>query len=256
MNLATNLPENNRRSDLKIDSPHLFGVLNRLLSRDTSYPDSLLEIELAYSLAKKFGGNKELYFKRKAGSSFNPRAARIPLILLSGYPNAEYKEIILSILCSLLLEDDKNDCIISKTNQSKKSNKSDESESISEITKEKLLKKYLSEFTRIEKIRKFLSISAKSVNESPSHIENFPHDPTPSDIRILVSIFVDKIRHLHLASDYLNTEEMRLLTELCKNEGRTYIGLSGSFFPFYEPVINRWLSRQKDHFYSKQSSRL
>ena len=58
-------------------SPHLLGALERLPS-----PVNLPLLDEAFGWAMQVGGEKELDFTRDPEVSFNPRPARIPLILI------------------------------------------------------------------------------------------------------------------------------------------------------------------------------
>ncbi len=59
-------------------SPNLFGVLSRCNDIEISQ-----KLEFYFALSIKYGGLDELDFKREDGASYNPRPARIALILIN-----------------------------------------------------------------------------------------------------------------------------------------------------------------------------
>ncbi len=56
-------------------SPKLSSLLYK------KFPTQIANIQEAFQIANKYGGCEELFFEREMGVSFNPRAARIPLIM-------------------------------------------------------------------------------------------------------------------------------------------------------------------------------
>jgi hypothetical protein len=76
-------------------SPHLLGALKR----NFRAPDAAL-LEEAFSLAMEIGGENELDFTRAKEASFNPRPARVALILLQEMKVREVATLAAAILAS------------------------------------------------------------------------------------------------------------------------------------------------------------
>jgi hypothetical protein len=172
------------------ESPSLYGKVNRIFG---SIPES---IELAYTIASENGGNNEIWFSRKEGVSFNPRAARIGIVLLEGEKKTSAEILCSGILSSLLyhMESYKN-----------------------------IILNYHSNFKYIADYLDTLNFSKKL---------------HPDNAKVLISLFIDKMRHMHLCSA---EKEERIRKTL--KEAEYYIEISEKFFPFYKPFIEHWIKR-------------
>lgn len=78
-------------------SPHLHSVIQRIFKEDTA-AHALLELSFTHAIEK--GGLNELDFKREEGVSYNPRPARVALILLSNAQVADAEVIAAGMLAS------------------------------------------------------------------------------------------------------------------------------------------------------------
>ena len=78
-------------------SPHLHSVAQRVF-RDE--PAALGIVELSFAHAVSYGGLAELDFEREDGVSFNPRPARVALILLSNAQVTDGEVVAAGILAS------------------------------------------------------------------------------------------------------------------------------------------------------------
>lgn len=78
-------------------SPHLHSVIQRVF-RDAPHAHALLEVSFAHAVEK--GGLTELDFTREEGVSFNPRPARVALILLSNAQVTDPEVIAAGMLAS------------------------------------------------------------------------------------------------------------------------------------------------------------
>lgn len=84
-------------SGLRKASPHLWGALRRLLA-----PEECEQIGRICLLAHRMGGHLELDFEREDGVSYNPRWARVALILMDNCGMRSPTELGAGIAASLL----------------------------------------------------------------------------------------------------------------------------------------------------------
>jgi hypothetical protein len=201
--------------DLEKDSPNLSGKLKRKFQ---VIPE---ECKKAYFLASKLGGNIELDFIREEGVSFNPRAARIGVILTEGLPNITIEQITLGILSTLLNRETLED-------KAKSFDLSQISSHLSEYYQEKFLTLY----------HYFQNLRKNSIDITPMEKE----EEIAKLSQILISLFIDNIRHVHLAS--IDCKKERI--ECYLKRAKTYQAISKKYLPYYTPFIQRWVDRNNN----------
>jgi len=207
------------------ESPHLRNVLSR---KFTQIP---LELDQAFNIAKDLGGNQELDFKREEGVSFNPRSARIVLILLEGNEAVETELIKNALLSSCIKEDStfpddvvnilSSDCIAAM-NSIKKSMAQINQRASSLI---------------LEEDDSFMRCSTSEISDLLDFNLESPN------AQILISLFIDRMRHSHLAKSESKTDTIMKRVR----ESFYYECLSMTYFSYYTPFIKAWRNR----FYSK-----
>lgn len=207
------------------ESPHLRNVLSR---KFTQIP---LELDHAFSLAKEFGGNEELDFIREEGVSFNPRSARIVLILLQADETMQEDDVHNALLSSCIKEDsafpeDVIDSISPKY--------------ISRLRSIKIATKHIKEAASTLNLSQEMSLSETSENKTSNL--SLINLETPN-AQILIALFIDRMRHAHLATI---ERKNGIITQSIK-ESFYYEDLSKTYFPYYTPFIKAWRNR----FYSK-----
>jgi hypothetical protein len=160
-------------------------------------------INESYTLASTHGGNNEIWFTREKGVSFNPRAARIAVILLEGNRTTTPEYVALAVLSSLLAYTDSSKYISSWN-----------------LSNTTLTEKFIM-------MQKEHAFTLKNGNE-----------PSAEFAEIYISLFIDKMRHVHLSRGD-NSALIRETLEEC----RYYIMLSAKYFPYYKPFITHWMNR-------------
>jgi hypothetical protein len=82
---------------IQLHSPHLYGYLTRTYSED-----DLEYLTKAFKISIEHGGLRELDFEREPGVSYNPRPARIGIILLSECKVNDRQILATAFLASVL----------------------------------------------------------------------------------------------------------------------------------------------------------
>ncbi len=189
---------------LKKESPNLYGKILRMYG---SVPEPC---KIAYDFAREHGGNSEIWFTREEGVSFNPRAARVGVILIEGVGSSEavaIETLYLGILSSILIYPDSlkrmEDTIDSK-----------------EISFEKF----------------------RDMHSEYTQLAGHPPDIKPEHAKIFISLFIDKMRHIHLCE----SDKTKLIGETY-GEAKYYHDLSEKHFHYYKPFIAHWMKRYSNH---------
>jgi hypothetical protein len=187
-------------SQLKKLSPHLNGVLNR--SFDEAGRQTI-ETCFNYSVSKS--GTQELDFVREEGVSFNPRQARIGLLLINEADGLVADDIAAGILASSIEAGTVNlesHTIASGNGQSRAIDRF---------------------FLRAEDVEKFIGEAAsasipKELCNIIKRLKDIKDDCSdPALTGILAALWIDRARHLHQSADSKRVEyieDFRLTTEL------------------------------------------
>lgn len=213
--MGTTLTEDLSISLLKNDSPSLHGKIIRLYG---TIPEMCSR---SYEITKKHQGNTELHFTREAGVSFNPRSARIAVILLEGNKEIEPYQISLAILSSLL--------------------ELHSTDSLKLITQElgsELKKSFLDVCNRYQEIITEEKEEFYCEDTAAFHVSGNKDKEEKIQDQILISLFIDKMRHVHLAKE--NKEK---LLQNVRKEAEKYLRISEKQYPYYKPFIEHWLKR-------------
>jgi hypothetical protein len=199
---------------LENDSPNLSGKLKRKFQ---GIPD---DCNKAYYLASELGGNIELDFVREEGVSFNPRSARVGVILTEGVPHPSIEQLTLGILSTLL-------------------HKAGSFE-ISQISSQ-LSEDYKEKFLSLRAC--FEYIENNSIEKEPLYNE----ESLTEFAQILLALFIDDMRHVHLAP--LESREEKIGWYL--KRAKTYENISKKYSPYYTPFIEKWVDRNNENFGKK-----
>jgi hypothetical protein len=195
------LTKDNEFSLLKKEAPGLSGRIFRTYGL---IPENCHH---AYELAAIHGGNNEIWFIREEGSSYNPRAARIAVILLQGSSDTSAEILCLGMLSSLLIYPD----------------------SVQRIENH--------DFPDNRIFQDFISLC----NYFKADL-NVKTQISPWYIKIYISLFIDKMRHVHLSDGDISS----LIRETI-HEAEHYLHLSEKHFPYYKPYIDKWINRFSNH---------
>ena len=182
-------------------SPHLAGVLKRLLCKD-----DLAALEIVFSAAVELGAESELDFVRKAESSYNSRPARIPLLLIN-----EEKLSNLDILAAAMAS-----CV--------QSHKRDD---------------FRLERALPMRSREILQACALPIGALQG-VDAAADRETKHEAAVLISaLWLDRMRHLHLAEDPL---VQSLRGTLCE-ETTAYIELARVHTKRLHLLLEAWQTR-------------
>ena len=197
------------------DSPSLYNKIKRLFN---SVPEIC---EFSYSLAIKYKGNDEIGYIRDPDASYNPRAARIGVIFLEPYLKIKNEDLIprpspelisLAILSSTLLTCYKN-----------------------EIIKEKILDELIE--------NKSLADNYTSLYKDYIFTETRQEITNNINAIMLISLFIDRMRHFHIEKKMLSEIESEKLNVKIQLDAKYYLTLCEKFFPYYSAFINHFSKR-------------
>lgn len=184
---------------LKELSPKLFGTVQK------TFPEFIEPCELAFRISIRHRGDKELSFNRPEGVTFNPRLARIPIIVSDYLKYKTIDQIITSILSSAIY---------------------------SSTALDKFLREIEENFT--EKIIK--NINEIVIFESnPKNLESAIVNLSKECRVIILSNFIDRCRHAHLSGD----QEI----EKCLSLYPTYYSLIPIELQEIASTLNTWHNR-------------
>lgn len=83
------------------NSPHLAGLLSRLIKKEIMTASGYELIDDAFCISMQHGGKEEIDFVRDPDVSFNPRAARAALILIKDAKETSVISIAATIIASV-----------------------------------------------------------------------------------------------------------------------------------------------------------
>lgn len=83
------------------DSPHLDGLLNRLMKKGSLKHRDYQLIDRAFAISMQHSGKEEIDFIREDGVSFNPRPARAALILIKDAKETSAVSIAAIVIASV-----------------------------------------------------------------------------------------------------------------------------------------------------------